>query len=183
MKVLAVCGSPRKGNTEWMLRKLLDEVSKAGVDTELILLREMHIEACDGCLACEAGGQQRKGICNIEDDMQGLYPKLLEADCLVFGTPVYFEMLSGQLKTFMDRTCPIWTKLEHKLIAAIAVAEEGIGKAVQNLRTYAAVCGMCWVGSVTALAKTPKEASKSPEIAGRLKVLGRKIVRVVKERS
>ncbi|UCC61065.1 MAG: flavodoxin family protein [Dehalococcoidia bacterium] len=183
MKVLAVCGSPRKGNTEWILRKLLDEVSQAGVDTELLLLREMNIGACDGCLACEAGGKQRKNICNIEDDMQGLYPKLLEADCLIFGTPVYFEMLSGQLKTFIDRTCPIWTKLKNKRIVGIAVAEEGIGKAMQNLRTYAAVCGMDWVGSVTALAKTPKEASKRPEIAGRLKILSRKIVRVVKERS
>lgn len=183
MKVLAVCGSPRKGNTEWMLRKLLDEVSRAGIDTELVLLREMHVEACDGCLACEAGGQQRKGICRIKDDMQGLYPRLLEADCLVLGTPVYFEMLSGQLKTFIDRTCPIWTRLEHKRIAGIAVAEEGVGKAVQNLRTYAAVCRMHWVGSVTALAKTPRQASKSPEIAGRLRTLGRKIARVLEDRS
>jgi len=183
MKVLAVCGSPRKGNTEWMLRKLLDEVSKAGVDNELILLREMNIEACNGCLVCEAGGQQRKGICNIMDDMQGLYPRLLEADCLVLGTPVYFEMLSGQLKTFIDRTCPIWTRLEHKRIAGIAVAEEGVGKAVQNLRTYADVCRMRWIGSVTALAKTPGQASKSPEIAGRLRTLGRKIARVLEDRS
>ena len=176
MKVLAICGSPRKGNTEWMLRKLLEEVAKAGGSTELILLRELNIRGCDGCLACEAGGKQRKGICRIQDDMQQLYSKLLDVDCLVFGTPVYFEMLSGQLKTFMDRTCPIWTKLEGKLIAGVAVAEGGVGKAVQNIRTYADVCNMHWVGSVTALAKTPRQASKSPKIERGLKMLAGKII-------
>jgi len=43
--------------------------------------------------------------------MHEIYPKLVEADGLAFGTPVYFEMLSGLLKNFMDRTCPIWPRL------------------------------------------------------------------------
>jgi multimeric flavodoxin WrbA len=176
MKVLAVCGSPRRGNTESMLRKLLEEVAGAGGDTELALLRELSIGGCDGCLACEVGGKNRKGVCRIQDDMYQLCPKLIEADCLVFGTPVYFEMLSGQLKTFMDRTCPIWPGLDGKLIAGVAVAEEGVGKAVQNLRTYADVCGMRWVGSVTALAKTPRQASKKSETERRLRMLAMKII-------
>jgi multimeric flavodoxin WrbA len=159
-----------------MLQKLLEEVSGAGGETELILLRELDIRACDGCLACESGGDDRKGECRIQDDMHLLYPKLLAADCLVLGTPVYFEMLSGQLKTFLDRTCPIWPRLEGKRVAGVAVAEAGIGKAVQNLRTYADLCGMRWAGSVSALAKTPKQASKSPGLERRLKRLARKIV-------
>ena len=175
MKVLAVCGSPRKGNTEWMLRTLLEELDIAGVETELVLLRKLNIQGCDGCLACEAGGENREGICRIGDDMQQFYAKLLDADCVVFGTPVYFEILSGQLKTFMDRTCPIWTKLSCKPVAGIAVAEEGIGQAVRNLRTYGKVCSMRWVGAVTALAKTPKQASKNPRIERKLRVLAGKI--------
>jgi multimeric flavodoxin WrbA len=107
MKVIGVCGSPRKGNTEWMLKKLLDEVVAGGVETELILLREKHVKGCDGCLSCEVGGNQRKGSCRIQDDMQILYPKLMKADGIAFGTPVYFDMLSGLLKNFMDRTS-IW---------------------------------------------------------------------------
>jgi len=108
-------------------------------------------------LSCEAGGRERKGICRIEDDMQQIYSTLIEADALAIGTPVYFEMLSGLLKNFMDRTCPIWPSLELKPIVGVAVAEENIGKAVENLRTYSSVCGMRWVGHVTALAKTPKQ--------------------------
>ena len=179
MKVVGICGSPRKGNSEWMLRKLLEQVAKAGADTELILLREKNIKGCDGCLACEVGGKARRGICTIQDDMQQLYPKLIEADALAIGTPVYFEMLSGLLKNFMDRTCPIWPRLELKPIVGVAVAEESIGKAVENLRTYSSVCGMRWVGHVTALAKTPKQVSKDRGVDIRLNILSRKFIDVL----
>lgn len=180
MKVVGICGSPRKGNTEWMLRKLLEGADQGEVETELILLREKDIKGCDGCLSCEAGGQERKGVCRIQDDMQQIYPKLIEADGLVFGTPVYFEMLSGLLKNFIDRTCPIWPRLELKPIVGIAVAEEGIGKAVDNLRTYASVCGMRWVGHVTALAKTPRQVSEDRDVERRLKRLRKKLVTALK---
>jgi multimeric flavodoxin WrbA len=180
MKVVGICGSPRKGNTEWMLRKLLDEVAKGGVETELILLREKNIKGCDGCLGCEVGGTQRKGTCHIQDDMQRIYPALMKADGFVFGTPVYFDLLSGLLKNFMDRTCPIWPHLESKPVVGVAVAEAGIGQAVANLRAYAGICSMRWVGQVTALAKTPKQASKDKELELQLKRLGRKLVRALK---
>ena len=175
MKVVGICGSPRKGNTEWMLRKLLEGAAREGADSELILLREKDIRTCDGCLTCESGGKQRKGICKIKDDMQEIYPKLVEADGLALGTPVYFEMLSGLLKNFMDRTCPIWPMLEFKPTVGIAVAEESIGKAVENLRTYSSVCGMRWVGEVTALAKTPEQISKDIDVERRLERLGRRL--------
>ena len=175
MKVVGICGSPRKGNTEWMLRKLLEGAARDGVDSELILLREKDIRTCDGCLSCEVGVKQRKGICRIQDDMQEIYPKLVEADGLALGTPVYFEMLSGLLKNFMDRTCPIWPRLELKPIVGIAVAEESIGKAVENLRTYSSVCGMRWIGEVTALAKTPEQISKDMDVERRLERLGRRL--------
>ncbi len=179
MKVVGICGSPRKGNTEWMMRKLLEKAAKAGVDTELILLREKDIKGCDGCLSCEVGGKERKGVCRIQDDMQQIYPKLVEADGLAFGTPVYFEMLSGLLKNFMDRTCPIWPKLELKPTVGIAVAEEGVGKAVENLRTYSSVCGMRWVGHVTALAKTPEQVSEDRNVESQLERLMRRLIRVL----
>jgi multimeric flavodoxin WrbA len=112
--------------------------------------------------------------------MQQIYPTLVAADGWALGTPVYFEMLSGMLKNFMDRTCPIWTKLEDKPVVGIAVAEEGIGKAIDNLRTYASLCGMRWIGQVTALAKTPKQASKDKELAKRLDKLASKLVNALK---
>ena len=179
MKIVAICGSPRKGNTEWMLRTLLEGAAGAGVETELILLRGKDIRGCDGCLSCEQGGQQREGACRIKDDMPGILLKLTEADGLALGTPVYFELLSGVLKNFMDRTCPIWPRLGGKPVAGIAVAEEGIGKAIDNLKTYSRLCGMPWVGSVTTLAKNPHEASRDKDLERRLQRLGRKLVRAL----
>ncbi len=171
MKLLLVCGSPRNGNTEWMLKHLQGLALAEGVEAELLLLRKLNIKLCNGCLACEAGGTNRKGVCTIRDDMQRIYPKLIQADAIVFGTPVYFEMVSGLLKNFMDRTCPVWPRLEEKRFAGMAVAEEGIGTAIDNLKTYAAVCGMNWAGCVTALAKKPREVSKIEGLSEQLQHL------------
>lgn len=159
MNIISVCGSPRKGNTEWMLTELNRQAEALGMATGLVLLRQHEIGPCNGCLTCEKGGQDRKGACKIDDGISSLLPRLLEADIIVFGTPVYFELLSGLLKNFMDRTCPIWPKLAGKGCAGVAVAEEGIGQAVSNIRTYSGICNMRWLGSVTTLAKTPKQAS------------------------
>lgn len=159
-----------------MLRKLLELAEKGGAQTELVLLRNKNIKLCDGCLGCEAGGKERKGICKIKDDMQEIYPKLLNADVWVIGTPVYFGMVSGLLKNFMDRTCPIWTKLVGKPIAGIAVAEEGPWDAITNIKTYASVCNMKWIGSVKALAKTPRQVAKDKTIEKRLARLTTKLL-------
>jgi multimeric flavodoxin WrbA len=179
MKVVGICGSPRKGNTEWMLKKLLDEVAKGGVETDLILLREKDIKLCDGCLGCEVGGAQRKGACHIQDDMQQIYTMLMKADGFAFGTPVYFDMLSGLLKNFMDRTCPIWPKLESKPVVGVAVAEAGIGQAIANLKAYSGITSMRWVGQVTALAKLPREVARDKDVELQLERLGRKLVRAL----
>lgn len=176
MKILAICGSPRKGNTEWMLARLAEHATVLGAESELVLLRRLRLKGCNGCLKCEAGGKEREGVCTIKDDMEDLLPKLLHADVIVFGTPVYFEMLSGLLKNFMDRTCPIWPRLEGKSCAGVAVAEEGIGKAVDNLKTYSSLCRMRWLGQVTALASTPRQASTDRAVERRLQRLARKLV-------
>lgn len=181
MKVIAVCGSPRRGNTEWMLRKLIQELDNKGIQMEMLYLRNLNIKFCTGCLTCEAGGIKRKGVCKIKDDMERVYPLLLGADGWIMGTPVYFEMISGLLKNFMDRTCPIWPGLAGKKMCGVAVAEEGIGKAIDNLKTYARVCEMQYIGSVTTLAKTPRQASRDMKLAKRLERLAGKFVIALNE--
>jgi multimeric flavodoxin WrbA len=168
MKIIGICGSPRKGNTEWMLDTIMKRLAQKGAETELILLRKKSVGSCAGCLKCETGGKERPGACVQKDDMTELYPKLMSADCIVLGSPVYFEMISGQLKVFIDRTCPVWTRMGGKLLLGVAVAEEGIGQAVQNLKTYGKVCGMTWGGAVTTLAKTPSQASQDPVLKKKL---------------
>jgi len=172
MNVIAISGSPRKGNTEWMLNRLLEILAQSGAKVELILLRKKEIKRCTGCLTCE----DRRGFCKLKDDMQDIYPKLLETNAIILGSPVYFEMISGLLKNFIDRTCPIWTKMKGKPMAGLAVAEEGIGQAIQNIKTYASVCGMPWTGSVMALAKVPGEVARNKNIEQRLIRLAKKLI-------
>jgi len=175
MKVVGISGSPRRGNTEWMLKTLTDEAAKNGAEVELLLLRRMDVRMCHGCLACEEGGKERRGVCKIKDDMNVVYPRLLAADVIVLASPGYFEMLSGLLKNFLDRTCAIWPRMEGKKIAGLAVAEEGVGQTIHNFKTYASLCKMRWQGGVTTLAKTSGEASQNKNLAVRLRRLGKKL--------
>jgi multimeric flavodoxin WrbA len=176
MKIIGVCGSPRRGNTEWMLRTLLGAAERGGAEVELLLLRKMDVRTCRGCLACEEGGKERKGICKIKDDMNAVYPKLLAADAFVLATPGYMEMLSGLLKNFLDRTCAVWPRLEDKKIAGLAVAEESVGQSIQNIKTYASLLKMRWTGSVTTLAKNPGDAARNKNLKRRLERLAGKLM-------
>ena len=176
MKIVGVCGSPRRGNTEWMLRKLCEALQQEGADVQMLFLRRMDVKMCRGCLACEKGGRERKGDCKIKDDMAAVYPALIAADAIVLASPGYMEMLSGLLKNFLDRTCAVWPRLEGKRIAGLAVAEEGIGQTIQNFKTYASLCKMRWVGGVSILAKNPGDAAKIQGLEGRLKRLAHKII-------
>ena len=176
MKIVAVCGSPRRGNAEWMLARLCEYLEKGGAEVEILLLRKMDVKMCRGCLACEKGGKERNGACVIRDDMSSVYPKLLAADAIVLATPGYMGMLSGMLKNFLDRTCAVWPRLEGKRLAGLAVAEETRGQVLQNLRFYARLLRMPWMGSVFVFAKLPGDAAKVPGIEGRLNRLARKIV-------
>ena len=175
LKIIGICGSPRKGNTEWMLQTLLGAAGGSGAETELILLRSAHIVMCRGCLACERRDERGVGNCNIKDDVKDILTRMLAADIVVLGTPGYMSLMSGLLKNFLDRTCPIWPAMKGKGIAGVAVAEEGVGAAVRNIRTYGDLLKMRWLGSVTTLAKLPKEASRQPGLAKRLERLGRKL--------
>lgn len=176
MKVMAICGSPRSGNTEWMLQKVLESARTEGAETELVLLRDKDIRLCKGCMTCETGSSGKPGTCVIKDDMDPILPKMLAADALVFGTPVYFYMLSGCLKNFMDRTMPIWPLLKGKRSAGVAVAEDTIGRAIDNLRTYSDLLQLEWVGEVTALARDPGAVAEKGGATEMLVALGRKLV-------
>ena len=176
MNIIAVCGSPRKGNTEWMLDTLLGAATDAGANTSLIRLRNINLKPCRGCLACEKRDERGVGICRIDDDVRNILPELLAADIIVLGTPGYMGLLSGLLKTFLDRTCPVWPALKGKGLAGVAVAEEDSCAAISNIRTYGNLLGMRWQGSIKALAKLPKEASRIPGLEKRLQRLGTKLV-------
>lgn len=120
MKVLGIVCSPRRGgNTEILVDEVLASAKELGAEVELMTIADKNITPCDGCASCV-----KTGKCRIEDDMQEVYTKLLEADGIIFGTPVYFWSVTAQAKTLIDRTYVLLHKrsLRNKVAGAIVVA-------------------------------------------------------------
>jgi multimeric flavodoxin WrbA len=63
MKIVGICGSPRKGNTEWMLSTLCGELIRLGAEVEMLLLRKMDVKMCHGCLV--GGGRYRISLARL----------------------------------------------------------------------------------------------------------------------
>ncbi|HHW42362.1 MAG TPA: flavodoxin family protein [Desulfotomaculum sp.] len=101
MKILAINGSHRKGkNTAAMLQAVLEEAARAGAETELVELTDYQIKPCQACNRCLG-----KTECSIkDDDMAKLGEKMLAADGIVLGSPVYWANVTGLMKNFIDRT-------------------------------------------------------------------------------
>ncbi len=101
MNVLAINGSHRPGkNTATMLNYVLEEIRPHGVSTELIELSSFNIKLCASCNKC-----LMKPACAIQDDdMAGIAEKMLAADAIILGSPVYFCNVSSMFKIFSDRT-------------------------------------------------------------------------------
>ncbi len=111
MKVLIISSSPRKkGNSQSLCEEFAKGAAEAGHSVELIRLAEKKIGYCLACDACMKNG----GVCIQKDDMKELLKLYQESDVLVLATPIYFYGISAQMKTFIDRTYPIWQNLGKK---------------------------------------------------------------------
>jgi len=136
MKILGLSCSPRKGgNTVQLLEEALNGARQEGAEVELYSVAGKSIEPCDGCRVCD-----KTGRCHIKDDMQGLYDKLLEADGIIFGTPVYFYSMTAQAKAIIDRTIAFSQperSLANKVGGVIVVAaSQGTTDALKDLYFY-----------------------------------------------
>ena len=108
MKVYAINGSPRKNkNTATLLQKALDGVKKSAIgkeiETEIINLYDLNYTGCKSCFACKRLGGASYGKCALKDDIHEISEKLSEADGLIFGSPIYFGTITGQLQSFLER--------------------------------------------------------------------------------
>ena len=103
MKVLAFNGSPRKnGNTSMLIHKVFDELNEAGIETEEINVGADPIRGCMGCGRCR---EIKNGKCVFDDDaLNGWVEQMVKADGIILGSPVYIAGVSGQMKSFMDRS-------------------------------------------------------------------------------
>ncbi len=100
MKIVAIVGSLRRGNTYNMVEAGCQALTDC--DVELIHLKDISLNHCDGCLECD-----ESGVCTLTDDMTKVVTRIKGADGFIFGTPARWSLLSGELKTFFDRLNPL----------------------------------------------------------------------------
>ena len=102
MKIVAICGGMRQDSNT---NKLVKKVARAtGFEFEIADFCTLEVKPCTGCSEC----MMNEGTCPIEDDMQGLYDKLLDADAIIVGSPTYFLNISGAVKCFIDRSLALF---------------------------------------------------------------------------
>lgn len=177
MKAVGIVGSPRiGGNTQILVEKVLESIAKHGVETELITLADKKINHCLGCISDE----HHQNPCIINDDMNSIYPKLLKADIVVVGSPVYGCNVSSLTKAFLDRLVCLPKKLDGKIGGIVVVGGEyGIVSTEKALMEALNYQGLTLPGWCTAEghAKKKGEISKDKEALESAKRLGEILVK------
>ena len=101
MKIVCVLGSPRQtGNSSTIAKRFCDTAVKFGAEIKTFALNQLQYRGCQGCMACKT----KLDKCILEDDFTEILDAIRGTDILVLASPIYFWDVSGQLKTFMDRT-------------------------------------------------------------------------------
>ncbi len=104
-KVLIIATSPRKnGNSNRLAEEFANGAKEAGNSAEIVYLYDKQINFCKGCLAC-----QKTHHCVIKDDANQIVEKMKNSDVIVWATPIYYYEMSGQMKTMIDRSNPLFS--------------------------------------------------------------------------
>ena len=118
LRLVGIFGSPRRdGNSDILLNSAIKGAESNGAVVEKIIIRDLQIAPCNSC-----GGCWEKGVCVIDDDMQKIYPKLVDADGIIVASPIYFMGVSAQLKAFVDRCQAFWAR---KYVLHLPIREGG----------------------------------------------------------
>lgn len=187
MKVLAINGSARKdGNTALLIQTVFEELGKEGIETELAQLSGQIIQPCQACWAC--GGQ--KNCVRQKDLFQELFEKMLRADGLLLGSPVYTANISANMQAFLERASVVADMnqgealLRHKVGASVVAARRGGAlNALDAMNHFFMSKNMFIVGSSywpIAYGRLPGEVQKDEEGLDTMRALGQNMAYLLK---
>lgn len=182
MKVLLINGSPRKeGNTYIALTEVAKALNENGVETEIVSIGTKTVQ---GCIAC--GRCAELGRCVFKDDLYNMVrEKLVEADGIVVGSPVYYAGPNGSLCALLDRLFySAGSLLAFKPAASVAVCRRGGASATfDRLNKYFTINNMPVVSSQywnSVHGLMPGEAVQDIEGLQTMRALGRNMAWILK---
>lgn len=135
MKILVLQGSPNKnGSTSLICDEFTHGAQEAGHETLRIDVALEEIHPCKGCIACGYGTRP----CVQKDSMEEIYSALLDADMVVFATPLYYFGMTAQLKSVIDRFCARNTAINGRSLkcALLTVAWDSDSETFKALESH-----------------------------------------------
>lgn len=161
MKTVILFGSPRKdGNTHALVDAFARRLREKQHEVSVLYLSDLNICPCRGCLSC-----LEKGECPIDDDMEQVRRHIMEAEVVVYATPIYWFGPSAQLKLVMDRSLAFLDAdyssrvRGKKAVTLITCADEShdtCQPALDMFRKTFELLGMTYAGHVEAVGCTDK---------------------------
>ncbi len=99
MLILGINGSPREhGNTKGFLDAVLSHARDMGASTDYVWLGDKSIKGCRACYKCV-----NDKACAVKDDFQAVFEKMMAADAIILGSPVYHASVTAEMKALLDR--------------------------------------------------------------------------------
>lgn len=167
-----------QSRTRKLVNFVLAGAKEAGAEIDIIDRADLQILACTACESCSLDGR-----CVFADDFSAAYDRMLDADGLVFASPVYIDNVSGQMKVFIDRLADAihYQNFAGKYGCSVATTQVSGGDAVVGYLNHVLnYLGVTTVGGMSVALDDAPEALDRAEPAAR--DLGRRLVHAISER-
>jgi NAD(P)H-dependent FMN reductase len=179
--ILGIVGSARPwGNSELMVRQVLQGAQAEGGSVQMIRLTSLRLESCTGCMRCAIHGKP----CRIDDDMAWLVDAIQAAGALVLAAPTYFLGPAAVIKLVLDRLLMVTARVQETLPLlrpAVTVITAGLedwrGVTLPYLNTLVAAFGYRPIESLTAVAPGPGEVLLDDELMAQALAAGHRLGR------
>lgn len=142
--MIIIVGSRRNGNSLKLANLVKEELDKSRIACSIIVPGNQKIHICTGCMDCDKDGK-----CDFTDDMENNINLIKNDDYIMFITPTRWNLLSGDLKIFMDRLNPMYSRkqLKDKKMIAVSVGAKddslySTEAALSDLNSFAESAGM-----------------------------------------
>lgn len=188
MKVIAFNGSSRKdGNTAYLLKTVLAEIEKEGIDTEIYHLSGKQIQGCIACYKCFSNKDKR---CAVDNDIiNDCIAKMLNSQGILLGSPTYFSNVSASMKALIER-CGMVARANDDMFkrkvgaSVVAVRRAGSAHVFSSLNYFFLIGQMIIPGSSywnIGIGREPGEVKNDNEGIQTMKTLGQNMAWLMKK--